>query len=331
MQFKYWNNSPQILSLMTSGGFSVDKLRPLIILGKPGTGRNQLVKTILHIHLCEKSDHPSFKEFFTNLPNIWKCECPQCEKLDRELHPDVFKIDGNLGVQELREFLDNFVSKYPTYNPYKFLILNNLDTYSSQMLDVLLKLVEEPEDNVKVIMIASNKEFIRPAILSRSFLIEQNAFDPVTLREVVKSSPKTQTMLKLLDDFHFNSLFDVKIYYQYRIKDFVENLLFHKNWATYFDLDKAIKQFMDQLPTDYTRKFVLEFLVNYVFFILNDYMKECRNILLLNLRKKILQTFNDSLAKYVRLNNVTAYINVENQIKALFYILSSLEKQGKGK
>ena len=70
--------------------------------------------------------------------------------------------------KDKEDFTDSLMAFYQSYNQPTFLFLGDLNNYSSLLQEGMLRLLEEPPENLNIILYAQNKTEILPTILSRS-------------------------------------------------------------------------------------------------------------------------------------------------------------------
>ncbi len=166
-----------------------------IFLGPNNLGKNTLANYFIKNILCEKNNQASDK-----IP----CEeCPSCRQMKRlktsskhkqeegeedgfeVVHGDfhIIKKDSgqkNISIKQIRE-LTSALSKSSFLNSYKIGIIKEAETLSLEASNALLKILEEPNRKVIIIMVASNLEFIPETIVSRSQVLN---FYPVKIDSI---------------------------------------------------------------------------------------------------------------------------------------------------
>ena len=154
-----------------------------IFLGPSDIGKATVANHFSKILLCQGKDDISRP-----------CgECPSCQswqsidtnmKTDDNLasaHGDFHLIKKeqdkkNISIEQVREFIRSLgMSSF--LGSYKIGIIKNADTLSNEASNALLKTLEEPKDNVAIILIASSLESLPATIKSRSQVLN---FYPVS-------------------------------------------------------------------------------------------------------------------------------------------------------
>lgn len=130
----------------------------ILIEGNLGSGKKTLAKSIAAAMVCENQ-------------NIQPClTCSQCKKVQNNIHPDVHLTDasdGKCSVDTIRQIKsDAFVIAGEADN--KIYIIDGADKLSSACQNALLKLLEEPPENVVFILLCENASMLLQTIRSRT-------------------------------------------------------------------------------------------------------------------------------------------------------------------
>lgn len=96
---------------------------------------------------------------------------------------DSSKLKKNIGVDNIRENVIKEIMFAPTNNKYKVFIIDHADLMNPNAQNALLKTLEEPNEYVKLILLASSKDAILKTILSRCVCINLN---PLNEKEINK-------------------------------------------------------------------------------------------------------------------------------------------------
>ncbi len=97
--------------------------------------------------------------------------CPQCTKIDKGNHPDMFMIapegdGGQITVSAIRE-LQESLSYKPFEGIWKIAVIDNADRLNQSAANAFLQTLEEPSSQSILILISSRPEMILPTIRSR--------------------------------------------------------------------------------------------------------------------------------------------------------------------
>lgn len=166
----YGNSAP--LELIRRMIIKGKEQRSIIICGEKGLGKKHLARYIAASYLCQRH-------------NAEPCgECSSCKMIMNSTHPDVINVkanaNGNYIVDEsIRPIVADSVVM-PNQSRYKVYIISDLDRSVNTAVavqNILLKLIEEPPENVVVIMTASSKQIFLPTVISRTLCLEVASVD----------------------------------------------------------------------------------------------------------------------------------------------------------
>lgn len=100
--------------------------------------------------------------------------CSNCIKAEHDIHPDIYYVKiadkkQNVGVGEIREMISDCYIK-PNEAPVKVYVIDDKMTAEAQ--NALLKILEEPPQNVRFIITCESSTAILKTVLSRSALFK---------------------------------------------------------------------------------------------------------------------------------------------------------------
>ncbi len=151
----------------------------LMIVGPEGSGKHTAAKEIAAAMNCTNKDNSDFP-----IP----CGiCNNCRRIYSGNFPDISylsKRDGKatVGVEEVRDFRDDmFLSS--TEADFKFYIIEEADLMTREAQNALLKVLEEPPENVYIILLCREADKILTTVKSRAQLIQIEIFSPDELKE----------------------------------------------------------------------------------------------------------------------------------------------------
>ncbi len=160
IQFDYNPKITGTLANLSAGG----RLPHAILLeGPSGIGKKTAASLIAQSSLCEGEPKPCGS-------------CSHCVKVEKQIHPDVrfYTVpDGKKEfpielVRQLRQ--DAYVR--PNEGRCKVYILDRAHTMNAAAQNALLKLIEEPPENVRFVLLCENRSRMLPTILSRVVSME---------------------------------------------------------------------------------------------------------------------------------------------------------------
>lgn len=129
-----------------------------LLVGQFGSGKTSVARILAAMENCEKG------------ASLYPCgKCDNCVKIHDGTHTDIIELDAASSagkVDQVRQLKTEAL-----YNPIntkkKYFILDEIHRASSEALDALLKLIEEPPSHCRFILATTDVQKIKPTILSR--------------------------------------------------------------------------------------------------------------------------------------------------------------------
>lgn len=174
MKYGEFLTGSEAIKEMLSGLIRDKKLsHAYMIEGTRGTGKKSLAKFIAASLACAGN-----------------CEsCRLCDRINGGLCPDVRIIsreDGkkNISIEAVRDMIDD-VQLTPTELDFKMYIFDGAETLSAQAQNALLKVIEEPPENVYIMLLCEDGTRILPTVRSRVQRIKMPLFSNDELRRFI--------------------------------------------------------------------------------------------------------------------------------------------------
>ena len=138
----------------------------ILLSGKRGVGKSTLAYHIINYIL---STNEAFKYDLDNL-TINK-ENRSFKLLQNNSHPNFYLIDllndkKNIDISQIREMI-TYNNKSSFNNMPRFILIDNIENLNINSVNALLKIIEEPNDNIYFILINNNEKKILPTLKSR--------------------------------------------------------------------------------------------------------------------------------------------------------------------
>ncbi len=137
-----------------------DKLPNKIILsGEKGIGKSTLAYHLINFILSENEEHPYNYE-----KNKINSENKSYKLIQNKSNPNFYLIDvaeekKNIDINQIRELIVNL--KKSSFNKKKrFVLIDNIELLNINSINALLKILEEPNENINFILIHNNKRVL---------------------------------------------------------------------------------------------------------------------------------------------------------------------------
>ena len=157
----------------------------ILLSGKRGLGKSTLAYHIINyiLSINENFKYDS-KKFIINENNR------SFKLLQNNSHPNFYLIDllndkKNIDVAQIREMI-TYTNLSTFNNMTRFILIDNIETLNKNSVNALLKIIEEPNENVSFILINNSEKNILPTLKSRCLLFNIN----FTFDESVRVSNK---------------------------------------------------------------------------------------------------------------------------------------------
>ncbi len=140
-----------------------------IFAGQDGVGKTLFAKEFAKALNCKNVESDSCNS------------CPNCIRIEKENHPDVFWTDIEekakfIKIENIRN-LQHSVKLSPLESDYKIFIIKEADRMNEEASNCLLKTLEEPSPNTIIILIADSVSPVKDTIRSRCQIIR---FHPIS-------------------------------------------------------------------------------------------------------------------------------------------------------
>jgi len=154
--------------------YDTDKMPTKILLsGKKGLGKSTLAYHIINYFLSNTEDLKyDSKNFTINKENR------SFKLLLNDSHPNFYLVDllndkKNIDVAQIREMI-TYTTKSTFNNKSKFILIDNIEYLNKNSINALLKIIEEPNENLFFILINNNEKYILPTLKSRCLTFKIN-------------------------------------------------------------------------------------------------------------------------------------------------------------
>ena len=153
----------------------VEKKMPnkILLSGKKGIGKSTLAYHIINCILSKNEDFKyNLNEFIINKDNR------SFKLLKNNSHPNFYLIDllnekKNIDIGQIREMI-TYTNKSTFNNMARFILIDNIENLNKNSVNALLKIIEEPNENVFFILINNSEKYIIPTLKSRCLTFKIN-------------------------------------------------------------------------------------------------------------------------------------------------------------
>jgi len=137
----------------------------ILLSGEKGIGKSTLAYHLINLVLSENEDHPyDFEKNKINPDN------KSYKLILNKSNPNFYLIDvleekKNIDINQIRELIIN-LNKSSFNNKKRFVLIDNIELLNLNSINALLKILEEPNENINFILINNNKRVL-PTLKSR--------------------------------------------------------------------------------------------------------------------------------------------------------------------
>ena len=253
----------------------------ILFSGKKGVGKSTLAYHIINYILSENEECKYYKkELIINKDN------KSYKLLQNNTHPNFYLIDlidekKNIDIAQIRQMI-LYTNKSSFNDMPRFVLIDNIENLNINSVNALLKIVEEPNDNIFFILIHNYQKKILPTLKSRCLTFKINfSFD------------KSIEILNLLIDKNIFDLINIDLLSYYNSPGELINLL---NFADEKKIDlknSTLSNILNLLiDNSYYKKnkFVKSIIINYIeLYFLKEYKKSIKKNSLLNIYHSFLE------------------------------------------
>jgi len=138
----------------------------ILLSGKKSSGKSTLAYHLINYILSENEEYKyDLENFSINKDN------KSYKLLQNSSHPNFYLIDlltekKSIDVSQIREMI-NYTNKSTFNNMARFILIDNVENLNKNSVNALLKIIEEPNENVFFILINNSEKNILPTLKSR--------------------------------------------------------------------------------------------------------------------------------------------------------------------
>lgn len=149
----------------------------VLLEGPEGIGKRLMAFTIAKALFCESKSGDACDQ------------CRNCIKMNHGNHPDysVVEAEGNQIKNAQIESFQEFVNVKPYDADYKVVIINDAHKMNLSSQNRILKTLEEPAEDVVIILVSDQPDRLLPTVLSRCQLIKMNGLSDEDVSLFIKN------------------------------------------------------------------------------------------------------------------------------------------------
>ena len=137
----------------------------ILFSGEKGIGKSTLAYHLINFVLSENEEHPY--DFENNIINF---ENKSYKLIQNQSNPNFYLIDvaedkKNIDINQIRQLILN-LNKSSFNKKKRFVLIDNIELLNINSINALLKILEEPNENINFILINNNKKVL-PTLSSR--------------------------------------------------------------------------------------------------------------------------------------------------------------------
>ena len=145
----------------------------IMLSGKKGSGKSTMAYHIINYIFSQSEENKYDTEKFSinNLNRSYKL-------LKNKSHPNFYLIDlidekKNIEISQIRQMI-NYTNKSSFNEIPRFILIDNIENLNKNSSNALLKIIEEPNENIFFILIHNNNKRILPTLKSRCLTFKIN-------------------------------------------------------------------------------------------------------------------------------------------------------------
>lgn len=191
---------------------------------------------------------PDFQSYLIVAPKL-EAAREETKKIAAGLGINLEKVSGDIfiitaakqeiSIDQIRQLKSHIYQK-PLEYPFKFVIIENAATATTEAQNSLLKILEEPPPHAILVLEAKNKALLLPTITSRTILIKTESVEKDTKSETLLDQSLESALERISAQEDAREFLDREIVSLNRKLE--QKASGHKTKFTYFDLASAIEK-----------------------------------------------------------------------------------------
>ena len=208
--------------------------------------------------------------------DILACDqCNECRRIDEHNYGDFIYYNGQdetIKKPQIEYIQDQF-SKSALEGKAKIYLMENIENSTSEAMNSLLKMLEEPTAGIYAIFTCQNLNRVLPTIQSRCQVIQLLPSSQKMLREELKKEDISQDDVNILAEL-FTSYDECKEYIESESFEKLKEEVYHFIDDLYFHRDNLIINVQTHLLKEFSDKKNIQFFLNMLVLALRDFVSE---------------------------------------------------------
>lgn len=204
--------------------------------------------------------------------DILACDqCNECRRIDEHNYGDFIYYNGQdetIKKPQIEYIQDQF-SKSALEGKAKIYLMENIENSTSEAMNSLLKILEEPTAGIYAIFTCQNLNRVLPTIQSRCQVIQLLPSSQKMLREELKKEDISQDDVNILAEL-FTSYDECKEYIESESFEKLKEEVYHFIDDLYFHRDNLIINVQTHLLKEFSDKKNIQFFLNMLVLALRD-------------------------------------------------------------
>lgn len=204
--------------------------------------------------------------------DILACDqCNECRRIDEHNYGDFIYYNGQdetIKKSQIEYIQDQF-SKSALEGKAKIYLMENIENSTSEAMNSLLKMLEEPTGGIYAIFTCQNLNRVLPTIQSRCQVIQLLPSSQKMLREELKKEDISQDDVNILAEL-FTSYDECKEYIESESFEKLKEEVYHFIDDLYFHRDNLIINVQTHLLKEFSDKKNIQFFLNMLVLALRD-------------------------------------------------------------
>ncbi len=204
--------------------------------------------------------------------DILACDqCNECRRIDEHNYGDFIYYNGQdetIKKPQIEYIQDQF-SKSALEGKAKIYLMENIENSTSEAMNSLLKMLEEPTAGIYAIFTCQNLNRVLPTIQSRCQVIQLLPSSQKMLREELKKEDISQDDVNILAEL-FTSYDECKEYIESESFEKLKEEVYHFIDDLYFHRDNLIINVQTHLLKEFSDKKNIQFFLNMLVLALRD-------------------------------------------------------------